>query len=131
MDPLTGPKVTSHRTKRPPIIDLVGGRVMASLPRTVALRPTCLPRYYAPALTCARDSGPDGHFEYAVALPCKQVVRLRDLVQREAVRQQRAQVDAPVLHQAQQRLHALFATGAERIDDALVAQAADVVGRRD
>ena len=69
------------------------------------------------------DSGRDRHLQHAIALVGEQLVRLLDLVEREAMRDQRAQIDPAGGDHVHQPAHALLAAGTQRGHDPVVAEA--------
>src|SRR4029453_10449959 len=81
------------------------------------------------ALTCGLDftgsdaSGAQGHLHDAFALGTEEIERVLDVVEAEAMRDQRAEVDTVMLDHGHQPAHALLSPRAQRGHDALIAQA--------
>src|SRR5687768_6227975 len=80
-----------------------------------------------PSGSVIRDYGsnllwPDGNLQHAVQTVAEDAVRLADLVEREAMRDERRRVESPRLHDAHETLHAFLATGAQCGHDRVVAQ---------
>src|SRR4051812_18276601 len=68
-------------------------------------------------------SGPDRDLDHLVALVAEELVGVLDLIQREAVGHEPAEVDAAVTDQLHQLAHPLLAARAQRREDLLVADA--------
>ena len=62
-------------------------------------------------------------FQDAVPLVAEEIVRFLNLIEGEAVRDQRAQIDASVLDHRHEAAHPLFAARAKRGHDLLIAKA--------